>query len=97
MQLQAHVDARNDGCVIDQTGGLLVLRAKGERIGELLARVGGHGALPTLGEARRSRMAEIPVLAIQVQADETLLVVERVYAEHLMNWLRVNAADVEDS
>ena len=42
-------------------------------------------------------MAEVPVLAIQVQLREILLIVERVYAEHLMNWLRVSAADVEVS
>lgn len=97
LRLQAHVDALNDGCVVDQTGGLLALRAKGERIAELFARIGGHGVLPARGEARRSRIADIPVLTIQVQSGEFLLVVERVYAEHLMNWLRVNAADANVS
>lgn len=97
LQLQALVDSSNDGCVVDQTGGLLALRAQGEGITELFTRIAGHGTLPALGEARRSRMAEVPVLAIQVQLGEILLIVERVYAEHLMNWLRVSAADVEVS
>ena len=97
LQLQALIDSSNDGCVVDQTGGLLALRARGEGITELFTRIGGHGALPALGESKRSRMAEVPVLAIQVQLGEFLLIVERVYAEHLMSWLRVSAADVEVS
>jgi sarcosine oxidase gamma subunit len=97
LQLQALVDSSNDGCVVDQTGGLLALRAQGEGIAELFARMGGHGTLPTPGEARRSRMADVPVLAIQARLGEILLIVERVYAEHLIDWLRLSAADVEVS
>jgi hypothetical protein len=91
-----NLDSRGAGCVVDQTGGLLVLRSKGTRVCELLAGIGGHGSLPDLGQAKCSRIAEVPVLAIQAQLGETLLVVERVYAEHLMNWLRASAADAGD-
>jgi hypothetical protein len=97
LQLQVHLDSGNDGCVVDQTGGLLVLRLKGTRVAELFARIGGHGTLPDLGQAKRSRLAEVPVLAIQVQLGEILLVVERVYAEHLMNWTQVHALDFAES
>jgi hypothetical protein len=95
LQLQVHLDSGNDGCVVDQTGGLLALRSKGTGVAELFARIGGPGTLPDLGQAKRSRLAEVPVLAIQVHSGEILLVVERVYAEHLMNWLRVSTADMD--
>ena len=71
------------------------MRARGKCVAGLFARMGGQGTLPGLGAARRSRLAEVPVLALQVQADEILLVVQRVYAEHLMAWIRVSAASLQ--
>lgn len=92
VQLDSDAATLQDGCVVDQTGGLRVLGAIGEGIVDLFARMGGQTVLPSLGEARRSRLADIPVLALQVQPNETLLVVERVYAEHLIEWMRSSAA-----
>lgn len=92
-ELQAAVTGLDDGCVVDQTGGAWVLRMTGEAVAELFARMGGQGTLPIFGESRRSRLAEVPVLALQVQYGEIILVVERVYAEHLMAWIRASAAD----
>jgi sarcosine oxidase gamma subunit len=89
-RLEAEAEILNDGCVVDQTGGALVLRVSGKCVAGLFARMGGQATLPNLGEARRSRLADVPVLALQVQADEILLVVQRVYAEHLMMWIRVS-------
>ncbi len=94
-KLETDVASSEDGCVVVQTGGLQVLRASGGRIADLFAQMGGEGVPPPLGGARRSRLAEIAVLAIQVQSEETLLVVERVYAEHLMDWIRLSATDLE--
>ena len=94
-KLESDLASCADGCVVVQTGGARVLRASGARIAALIDRIGGQGVLPALGEARRSRLADIAVLAIQVQRDDMLLVVERVYAEHLMDWIRVTAADLE--
>jgi sarcosine oxidase gamma subunit len=96
-KLETDVASCRDGCVVVQTGGARVLRASGARVADLFARMGGQSVLPALGGARRSRLAEIAVLAIRVQSDETLLVVERVYAEHLMEWILVSATDLDVS
>jgi hypothetical protein len=93
-KFEAHLTSLHDGCVLDQTGGSRILRASGEGVADLFIRMGGQAVLPKLGEARRSRLGDVPVLAIQVQAGELLLVIERVYGEHLMSWLRVSAADM---
>jgi sarcosine oxidase gamma subunit len=95
--LEADLATSRDGCVVDQTGGAWVLRMSGDRVGDAFARLGGQGVLPTIGEARCGRLADVPVLAIQVGPGEVLLVVERVYAGHLLNWLRTSAADFESN
>jgi hypothetical protein len=94
-KLEFDVAPLRDGCFVVQTGGARILRASGARVADLFARMGGQAVLPPLGGARRGRLAEIAVLAIQAQGDETLLVVERVYAEHLMDWIRITATDIE--
>jgi heterotetrameric sarcosine oxidase gamma subunit len=92
--LQTSAATLDDGCVIDQTGGLLVLRVHGPAIVDLLARRAGHGAMPAIGESRRARFAEIAVLFVKVRADEVLLIVDRIYAPHLMASIRTSAADL---
>jgi heterotetrameric sarcosine oxidase gamma subunit len=96
-QLLVDVATLNDGCVVDQTGGTWVLRASGEGVADLFARMGGQATLPAIGAARRSRLADIPVLALQVQAGEILLIVEHLYLEHMMGWIRASAADLRIS
>ena len=92
--LQASAATLGDGCVIDQTGGLLVLRAHGPAVMDLVARKAGHGAMPASGQSRRVRFAEVAVLIVKVRADEVLLIVDRIYAPHLMASIRVSAADL---
>jgi heterotetrameric sarcosine oxidase gamma subunit len=92
--LQTKAATLDDGCVIDQTGGLLVLRAHGPAVVDLLARKAGHGAMPAIGESRRARFAEIAVLFVKVRADEVLLIVDRIYAPHLMASIRASATDL---
>jgi heterotetrameric sarcosine oxidase gamma subunit len=82
-----------EGCIVDQSGGFRVLRVCGERVFDLLARLGGSASAPKIGEARRSRLADVSVLALCVRPDETLLIVDRVYEEHLLTWIRETAAD----
>jgi heterotetrameric sarcosine oxidase gamma subunit len=82
-----------EGCIVDQSGGLWVLRVSGERVFDLLARLGGSASAPKIGEARRSRLADVAVLALCVRPDETLLIVDRVYVDHLLTWIRESAAD----
>lgn len=81
------------GHVVDLTGGLRGFRVRGARGPELLARLGSTALALRVGEARRGRLADVPVLAIGTRADETLLVVDRAYAEHLRGWIEATLAD----
>jgi hypothetical protein len=82
------------GCVVDQTGGFWAWCLSGPRAGDLLLRLGGNASVPSLYEARLSRLAEVPVLAMSLLADQIVLIVERIYSNHLMGWLRETAADL---
>jgi sarcosine oxidase gamma subunit len=95
-QLAALVAGRSDGCLVDLTSGLQVLRLNGERIAALLSRLGGYGSMPAPGEARRSRLADVPVLAFSVQPAETRLLVDRAYLPHLLDWIRETVRDLAD-
>ena len=85
-----------DGCLVNLSGGLQVWRVTGERIPDLLSRLGGTASIPRPGEARRGRMADVPELALCVRAGETLLVVDRAYSEHLMGGVRETLLDFAD-
>jgi sarcosine oxidase gamma subunit len=85
---------RTDGCLVDQTGGILTLVVAGARAPDLLTRLGSTDAVPALGEARTSRMAELSVMSLCTRPGEILLLVERVYARHLFGWIRETVADL---
>jgi hypothetical protein len=91
--LEQRLAAAADGCMVDQTGGICVFRVDRPRAGDLLVRLGATTAIPGLGEARSGRLAELQVLTLCVQAGEYLLLVERVYADHLIEWIGATAAD----
>jgi sarcosine oxidase gamma subunit len=78
---------------VDQTGGLTVWEVTGGRARDLFERLGSAASMPPLGEARTSRMADLSVLAMRVEEAATLLVVDRLYAEHLLGWVEAIAAD----
>jgi sarcosine oxidase gamma subunit len=92
-ELDDRVASEVDGCMVVQTGGIRVLRVSGPKARDLLLRLGAASALPALGEARTGRLAELQVLTACVQAGEYLLLVERVYANHLLDWIRATVAD----
>jgi len=92
-ELGARLAACAEGCMVELTGGLRIVRLTGLGIAELLCRLGGTASVPAPGEARRSRMADVPVLAISLRAGETLLVVDRVYLAHLLGWIRETLLD----
>jgi heterotetrameric sarcosine oxidase gamma subunit len=92
-ELERQLAAVPDGCMVNQTGGICVLRVQGEKAGDLLLRLGAATAIPGRGEARSGRLAELQVLTACVQAGEFLLLVERVYANHLIEWIRATVAD----
>jgi sarcosine oxidase gamma subunit len=88
---------RSDGCLVDQTGGILTLVVAGARAPDLLTRLGSTDAVPALGEARSSRMAELSVVSLCTRPGEILLLVERVYARHLFGWIRETVADFKET
>ena len=92
-ELERQLAAAADGCMVNQTGGICVLRVRGEQAGNLLQRLGAATAIASLGEARSGRLAELHVLTACVQSGEFLLLVERVYANHLIEWIRATVAD----
>jgi sarcosine oxidase gamma subunit len=81
------------GCLVDQTGGLWAWQLCGARTTDLLARLGSKASIPALGEARGSRVAELPVLMLCVKVGEIVLLVERVYSEHLLGWINETVED----
>jgi heterotetrameric sarcosine oxidase gamma subunit len=92
-ELERQLATAPDGCMVNQTGGICVLRVRGEQAGNLLPRLGAATAIASLGEARSGRLAELQVLTACVQSGEFLLLVERVYANHLIEWIRATVAD----
>jgi hypothetical protein len=92
--LQGAAATLTDGCIVDQRGGAVVFRAGGEAVPDLFARLGGQRACPSMGESLRTRLADVAVLAVKVQTEETWLIVERSYGPHLMAAIRVSAADL---
>jgi sarcosine oxidase gamma subunit len=94
-ELEQHLAGKADGCMVDQTGGVSVIRMRGPRARELLLRLGASTAIPSLGEALSSRCAEVHVLTACIEEGEFLSLVERVYAAHLLEWIRVTAGDFQ--
>lgn len=85
----------DDGCIVDLSGGVRIMRVSGSRIADLLCRLGGAASVPAPGEARRSRLADVPVLALSVRPGETLLAIDRAYLPHLLAWIRETLLDFE--
>lgn len=85
---------RSAGYLVDQTGGFWIWELGGPRARDLLLRLGSAASIPAVGEARTSRIAELPVLAASVRPGTFLLVVERVLSEHLLAWIAETVADL---
>jgi len=94
-ELTARFAGADAGCVVDLTGGVRIVRLTGVRIADLLCRLGGAGSVPAVGEARRSRLADVPVLALAVRGGETFLVVDRTLLPHLLAWVRETLLDFD--
>ncbi len=95
-QLAARLAGAADGCLVDLTGALGLVRLTGERVRDLLCRLGGGASVPAPGEARGSRLAEVPVLALCVEEGETLLLIDRIYLPHVLDWMRETVLDFAD-
>ena len=92
--LAAALRAATHACFVDQTGGFWALRAAGPRAQDLLVRLGGAAAIPQPGEALIGRFADLSVVAVCLRAQQYLLLVERVYAEHLLAWTSATIGDL---
>lgn len=92
--LEQRLAAITDGCMVDQTGGISILHLHGRRAVDVLQRLGARTAIPDFGEARAARIAEVHALTLSVRAGEFLICVERPYAAHLVEWMRVTASDL---
>jgi hypothetical protein len=85
---------RSAGYLVEQTGGVRAWQLAGTRARDVLERIGSAGSIPALGESRAGRLAELPVLSISVREGEFVLLVERVYSEHLLGWIDATTADM---
>jgi hypothetical protein len=94
-ELTARLSGAGEGCVVDLTGGVRIVRLTGVRIADLLCRLGSAASVPAVGEARRGRLADVPVLALAVRDGETFLVVDRAYLPHLLAWVRETLLDFD--
>jgi sarcosine oxidase gamma subunit len=90
--LEDFAAGRSDGCVVNQTGAYRVWEIAGERAADFLARL-GSASLPALGEALVSRVAELTVMTSSVEAGSTLILVDRLYSEHLAGWMAETLRD----
>lgn len=92
-ELKERLAGAEGGYVVELSGGLKAYRVRGARGPELLSRLGSAALALRVGDARRGRLADVPVLAVCMAAEETLLVVDRAYAEHLRGWIEATLAD----
>jgi hypothetical protein len=83
---------RTDGCCIEQTGGILIWKVGGVRTADFLARLGA-AVMPTPGEARTARLADLSVTRVCVRPAHIMLLVDRAYGPHVLGWMRETAAD----
>jgi sarcosine oxidase gamma subunit len=93
LALGAQLAAAREACLVDQSGGIWGLRITGPRSLDLLVRLGATTAVPQLGESLIGRLADLTVQSVCVREHEVLLLVERLYAEHLLGWIRETIAD----
>jgi sarcosine oxidase gamma subunit len=90
--LEDFAAGRHDGCVVNQTGAYRVWEIAGDRARDFLARL-GSASLPALGEARMSRVAELTVMTLSVETGRIIVLVERLYSEHLAGWMAETLTD----
>jgi hypothetical protein len=91
--LAAQLTSATQACLVEQSGGFWLLRISGARCVDLLVRLGATTSVPRLGESLPGRLAELTVLSACVREHEVLLLVERLYADHLLGWIRETIAD----
>jgi hypothetical protein len=91
-ELVSRLEGAAGGHIVCLSGGLKVLRLRGARLDDLMARLGSSAA-PGVNEARRGCLAGVPVLSLSVRSGEVLLAVDRAYGGHLLEWIGATLAD----
>lgn len=86
-ELKSALKEADDGYLVDQTGGRRLVQLRGPRSGKLLAHVGSGFDEIAVGASKIGRMADIAVLVCRPSEEEWLLVVDRLYLEHLLGSL----------
>lgn len=92
-RLAAGLEGAREASFVDQSGGIWAVRIQGSRGEDLLVRIGAAAAVPKPGEALIGRFAELTVLALCLRQSEFVLLVDRVYAEHLLGWISATIGD----
>jgi sarcosine oxidase gamma subunit len=83
-----------DGRAINVTGGACVVRIGGPQTDALLSRIGCHDSMPAPRSSRATRVADLSVVLVRTEGLDVHLLLDRVYLEHMMHWLRVSIDDV---
>jgi sarcosine oxidase gamma subunit len=91
--LAEQLGTSTEACLVDLSAAFKVVRLAGARVSDLLCRLGGTGSIPNVGEARRGRLCDVPVLAVAVCAGETWLVLDRAYLPHVLGWIAATLSD----
>ncbi len=86
--------ATDDAWLVDQSGGIHGIHLAGKRASAVLQRLGSARSIPRVGEARTGRFADVAITVAGWSADEYLLLVERVYCDHVLDWIRETLADL---
>jgi sarcosine oxidase gamma subunit len=86
-EIKSALNEADDGYLVDQTGGRRLVQLRGPRSGKLLAHLGSGFAEIAVGASKIGRMADIAVLVCKPSEEEWLLVVDRLYLEHLLGSL----------
>jgi sarcosine oxidase gamma subunit len=86
-EIKSALKEADDGYLVDQTSGRRLVQLRGPRSGKLLAHLGSGFAEMAVGASKIGRMADIAVLVCRPSEEEWLLVVDRLYLEHLLGSL----------
>jgi sarcosine oxidase gamma subunit len=92
--VQTRLAGASDACIVDQTGGIRVLRLAGERVRELLVRMTSIESIPGPGCAVSGRWADVGCVAAAAAPGEFWLLVERVYLDHVGAWIDATLKDL---
>jgi sarcosine oxidase gamma subunit len=91
--LRASLVHAERACCVDLSQAYRVIRLAGRRRSDLLVRLGSSACVPATGQALLGRCADLSVMAVARPDETTLLLVERVHAEHLLAWIDATVAD----